>query len=81
MITMPAMMIRPEPMVYLAEQGLGNIPCAVKSLHCLQATVHSALVITYYRLSSISGLPLGFRLKKCSLQLPAVPLLVGSRSA
>jgi hypothetical protein len=37
-----------EPMVYLAEQGLGNTPCAVKSLHRLQAMVHNALVISYY---------------------------------
>jgi hypothetical protein len=37
-----------EPMVYLAEQGLGNTTCAVKSLHRLQATVHNALVINYY---------------------------------
>ncbi len=42
-------MVEPsEPMVYLAEQGLGNTTCAVKSLHRLQATVHNALVINYY---------------------------------
>lgn len=37
-----------EPMVYLAENGLGNNPNAVKVLHRLQAAVHSALVINYY---------------------------------
>jgi hypothetical protein len=37
-----------EPMVYLAEQGLGNTTSAVKSLHRLQAMVHNALVISYY---------------------------------
>jgi hypothetical protein len=37
-----------EPMVYLAEQGLGNTTTAVKSLHRLQAMVHNALVISYY---------------------------------
>ena len=37
-----------EPMVYLAEQGLGNTACAVKSLFRLQAMVHTALVISYY---------------------------------
>lgn len=37
-----------EPMMYLAEKGLGNTACAVKSLHRLQATVHNALVINYY---------------------------------
>jgi hypothetical protein len=42
-------MVEPsEPMVYLAEQGLGNTTCAVKSLHRLQAMVHNALVISYY---------------------------------
>jgi hypothetical protein len=42
-------MVEPsEPMVYLAEQGLGNTTCAVKSLHRLQATVHNTLVISYY---------------------------------
>jgi hypothetical protein len=37
-----------EPMVYLAEQSLGNTTSAVKSLHRLQAMVHNALVISYY---------------------------------
>ena len=37
-----------EPMVYLAEQGLGNTTCAVKSLYRLQAMVHNALVMSYY---------------------------------
>lgn len=37
-----------EPMVYLAEQGLGNTTCAVKSLHRLQAMAHNAPVISYY---------------------------------
>jgi hypothetical protein len=37
-----------EPMVFLAEKGLGNNAKAVKTLHRLQATVHSALVISYY---------------------------------
>jgi len=37
-----------EPMVFLAEHGLGNITYAVRSLHRLQATVHTALVISYY---------------------------------
>lgn len=37
-----------EPMVYLAEQGLGNSTCAVKSLHRLQALVHNVPVISYY---------------------------------
>jgi hypothetical protein len=37
-----------EPMVYLAEQGLGNTTCAVKTLFCLQAMVHNALVMSYY---------------------------------
>ncbi len=37
-----------EPMVYLAERGLGNTTCAVRSLHRLQATVHNASVISYY---------------------------------
>jgi hypothetical protein len=42
-------MVEPsEPMVYLAEQGLGNTTSAVKSLHRLQAMVHNALVISYY---------------------------------
>lgn len=37
-----------EPMVFLAEKGFGNNPNAVKTLHRLQATVHNALVISYY---------------------------------
>jgi len=37
-----------EPMVYLAEQGLGNTTCAVKSLYRLHAMVHNALVMSYY---------------------------------
>ncbi len=37
-----------EPMVYLAEQSLGNTTCAVKSLYRLQAMVHNALVMNYY---------------------------------
>ena len=37
-----------EPMVYLAGLGLGNTTCAVKSLHRLQAMVHSSLAISYY---------------------------------
>jgi hypothetical protein len=37
-----------EPMVYLAERGLGNNTFAVKSLHRLQAMVHNANVISYY---------------------------------
>jgi hypothetical protein len=37
-----------EPMVYLAEQSLGNNKFAVKALHRLQATIHNALVISYY---------------------------------
>jgi len=37
-----------EPMVYLAQHGLGNNTCAVKSLHRLQQMVHNALVISYY---------------------------------
>ena len=37
-----------EPMVYLAEQGLGNTTSAVKSLHRLQQTVHNVLVVSYY---------------------------------
>jgi hypothetical protein len=37
-----------EPMVYLAEQSLGNNPIAVKALHRLQAMVHNVLVISYY---------------------------------
>ncbi len=37
-----------EPMVYLAEQGLGNTTSAVKSLHRLQAMAHNAPVISYY---------------------------------
>lgn len=42
-------MIEPsEPMVYLAEKGLGNATTAVKSLHKLQSIVHHALVISYY---------------------------------
>jgi Protein of unknown function DUF262 len=42
-------MIEPsEPMVYLAQHGLGNNTCAVKSLHRLQQMVHNALVISFY---------------------------------
>lgn len=37
-----------EPMEYLAEQKLGNTPCAVKTLHRLRAAVHDALTINYY---------------------------------
>ncbi len=37
-----------EPMVYLAEKGLGNATAAVKSLHKLQSMVHHAHVISYY---------------------------------
>jgi Protein of unknown function DUF262 len=37
-----------EPMVYLAERGLGNTPVAVRSLHKLQAIVHNTPVISYY---------------------------------
>lgn len=37
-----------EPMVYLAEQGLGNTAVAVKALHRLQAMVHQSLAISYY---------------------------------
>jgi len=37
-----------EPMVYLAENGLGNTTAAVKSLHKLQSIVHQVLVISYY---------------------------------
>jgi hypothetical protein len=37
-----------EPMVFLAENGLGNTPSAVRVLHRLQATVHNTLVISFY---------------------------------
>jgi len=37
-----------EPMVYLAEQQLGNVPRAVKALHRLQHVVHIAPVINFY---------------------------------
>jgi hypothetical protein len=37
-----------EPMVFLAENGMGNNANAVKTLHRLQATVHTALAISYY---------------------------------
>lgn len=37
-----------EPMVFLAENGMGNLPNAVKTLHRLQATVHNALVVSFY---------------------------------
>lgn len=37
-----------EPMMYLAEQKLGNTPSAVKTLHRLQHVVHTAQVINFY---------------------------------
>jgi len=43
-----AMAEQSEPMLYLAEQGLGNNPCAVKTLYRLQSMVHTALVMNYY---------------------------------
>jgi hypothetical protein len=37
-----------DPMMFLAQIGLGNAPMAVKALHRLQATVHNAPVVSYY---------------------------------
>jgi hypothetical protein len=42
-------MVEPaEPMIYLAEQGLGNTTAAVRALHGLRAMVHQSLAISYY---------------------------------
>lgn len=43
-----------EPMVFLAQKQLGNMPRAVKTLHRLQQMVHSASVINYYEEESQS---------------------------
>ena len=43
-----------EPMVFLAEQQLGNTARAVKALHRLQQVVHTALAINYYEEESQS---------------------------
>ena len=37
-----------EPMVYLAQNKLGNIPKAIKTLHRLQHVVHTAPVVNFY---------------------------------
>jgi hypothetical protein len=43
-----------EPMVFLAQQQLGNAARAVKTLHRLQQVVHTAAVINYYEEESQS---------------------------
>lgn len=37
-----------DPMMYLAQVGLGNTPAAVKALHRLQSMVHNSSVVSYY---------------------------------
>jgi hypothetical protein len=37
-----------DPMMYLAQVGLGNTPVAVKALHRLQSMVHNSSVVSYY---------------------------------
>lgn len=37
-----------DPMMYLAQAGLGNTPTAVKALHRLQSMVHNSSVVSYY---------------------------------
>lgn len=37
-----------EPMVYLANKGLGNTPKAVEAIHALQTRVHTEPIISYY---------------------------------
>jgi hypothetical protein len=41
-----------EPMVYLANKGLGNMPRAVEAIHALQASVHTEPIISYYEEST-----------------------------
>lgn len=37
-----------EPMVYLANKGLGNTPRAVEAIHALQARIHTEPIVSYY---------------------------------